>query len=207
MRQECTRRARFRQQSPNGGLTRGRPRTTRSVVADAFNPYQPPTSSDLLDSSAAGGEQTNLASRAERFGAATIDGLIQLVIVMPIQFAFHVYDNFPKIELSARNQLAFGAAGFVTFHVVHGYFLVKNSQTVGKKLLRLQIVNFADGVPTPASKILLLRVLPLTLAAQIPGIGAFLSTIDALFIFGRNRRCVHDFIAGTKVIKLGRTPA
>jgi hypothetical protein len=37
---------------------------------------------------------------------------------------------------------------------------------------------------------------------QIPGINIFAGLLDPLFIFRQDRRCIHDFIAGTKVINL-----
>jgi hypothetical protein len=36
----------------------------------------------------------------------------------------------------------------------------------------------------------------------IPTLGGLLTLVDALFIFGGSRRCVHDLIAGTKVIRV-----
>jgi hypothetical protein len=33
-----------------------------------------------------------------------------------------------------------------------------------------------------------------------PGIGRFIAIIDCAFIFGRQKRCVHDLIAGTRVV-------
>jgi uncharacterized RDD family membrane protein YckC len=143
-----------------------------------------------------------LATRGERLGAAMIDGLIQLAILLPFQIGFGVYDGFPNVRLSVAQQATWGAAGFALYLAVNGYLLFKSAQTVGKKLLRLQIVNFADGAPTPGGKILLARALPVTLAAQIPVAGPWMAFLDAVFIFGRTRRCVHDLIAGTKVVKL-----
>jgi len=34
----------------------------------------------------------------------------------------------------------------------------------------------------------------------IPGIGTIVSLVDVLMIFGQDQRCLHDRIAGTKVI-------
>jgi hypothetical protein len=34
----------------------------------------------------------------------------------------------------------------------------------------------------------------------IPGVGRWMPLIEILFIFGEERRCVHDLIAGTKVV-------
>jgi hypothetical protein len=37
---------------------------------------------------------------------------------------------------------------------------------------------------------------------MIPFIGNFVNLADALFIFGEEHRCLHDHIAGTKVISV-----
>jgi hypothetical protein len=41
----------------------------------------------------------------------------------------------------------------------------------------------------------------------VPGIGALAVTVDDLFIFRTDRRCLHDLIAGTKVVAVGATVA
>lgn len=43
----------------------------------------------------------------------------------------------------------------------------------------------------------LLRLMLNTLLAFIPGY----ALVDILFIFRKDRRCIHDFIAGTHVVK------
>jgi uncharacterized RDD family membrane protein YckC len=172
-------------------------------MSDTFNPYQPPAAGDDPESARARDEPSNLATRTQRFWAATIDGLIGMVLIVPLQFAFHVYDGFPKAQpLSIRQDIAWAVLGIFFYLAVHGYWLVKSAQTVGKKLLGLQVVNFSDGVPTPGSKIVLARVFPVTIVAHIPRIGIVLALLDPLFIFGKNRRCLHDLVAGTKVVKL-----
>jgi uncharacterized RDD family membrane protein YckC len=172
-------------------------------MSEAFNPYQPPTSGDDQESPRSRDDASDLASRADRFGAALIDGIIQMVMIVPLQFVFHVYDGFPQTQpLSISKDIAWAVVGIFLYLAVNGYWLVKSAQTVGKKLLGLQVVNFSDGVPTPASKIVLARVLPVTIAAHVPRIGLVLALLDPFFIFGKNRRCLHDLVAGTKVVKL-----
>jgi uncharacterized RDD family membrane protein YckC len=41
---------------------------------------------------------------------------------------------------------------------------------------------------------------------QIPVVNFILPLLDALFIFREDRRCIHDLIAGTKVIQLDGSP-
>jgi uncharacterized RDD family membrane protein YckC len=74
-------------------------------------------------------------------------------------------------------------------------------QTIGKKIVGIRIVDLDNNVPALA-KILGLRYLPTRAAALIPIMGSIYSLVDALFIFFPNRRCLHDLIAGTKVVKV-----
>ena len=57
----------------------------------------------------------------------------------------------------------------------------------------------SNGAAT-ALKLLGLRYVLVMLVQAIPMIGQLLGLIDALFIFRGDRRCVHDLIAGTKVV-------
>ena len=54
-----------------------------------------------------------------------------------------------------------------------------------------------DGSPVSVSRVILLRNVLNGLLGMIP----FYGLIDVLFIFGDARRCVHDHIADTIVIK------
>ena len=62
------------------------------------------------------------------------------------------------------------------------------------------IVDAASNGAATAVKILGLRYVLVMLVAVIPFIGGLLGVIDFLFIFRSDRRCVHDLIAGTKVV-------
>jgi hypothetical protein len=55
-------------------------------------------------------------------------------------------------------------------------------------------VSFVTGV--------LLRNWLFMLLQYIPGLGSVSGLVDPLFIFRADRRCIHDFVAGTKVIQL-----
>jgi uncharacterized RDD family membrane protein YckC len=50
--------------------------------------------------------------------------------------------------------------------------------------------------------IILKRSLPITLFSLIPVIGGLLGLANIGFIFRKDRRCLHDIIAGTKVVQL-----
>ena len=89
--------------------------------------------------------------------------------------------------------------GIVIFLGLHGYFLAKNGQTIGKKIVKTRIVNI-NGELCPFAKMFVLRYVILWIITMIPIIGTIYGIVDSLFIFGKEKRCIHDYIAGTKVI-------
>ena len=72
------------------------------------------------------------------------------------------------------------------------------------KLSDLDDVNPCEPPETSAaglSRIVLLRMVPMSIVAYIPFVGGLLNLVDILFIFGRDRRCIHDLIADTIVVQ------
>lgn len=47
-----------------------------------------------------------------------------------------------------------------------------------------------------------MRYLAIGPIGYVPFVGRYFSVIDALFIYGENKRCLHDYIAGTMVVDL-----
>lgn len=167
-----------------------------------FNPYEPPAQQQAhyqyqQYAGYYGGEQ--LAGRGARFGAAFIDGIANMVPALPVQYALGMFDGFPNIQLTFAHTVMYGGVGFMLWFAVQFYFL-RNGQTLGKRMVGIRMVNHHDGQVTPMGSLVLTRYLPVSLAALIPVVGGLMSLCDVLFIFGQERRCLHDMIAGTKVV-------
>ena len=88
--------------------------------------------------------------------------------------------------------LLFGIIG-VPYQVV---LLRREGQTVGKLLLRIRIVDEETGVKGSVFTNVVLRYFVNWLLTLIPPY----VVVDHLFIFAKNRKCVHDYLAGTKVV-------
>ncbi|WP_141619451.1 RDD family protein [Myxococcus sp. AB036A] len=74
--------------------------------------------------------------------------------------------------------------------------------SLGKRLLGIRVVR-SDGRPAGVWRIALLRnALPIALCSYCGWFGL----VDALFIVGEDRRCLHDWVAGTRVVKAPRAP-
>ncbi len=172
-----------------------------------FNPYAPPRIEEQGAMTSPwegeGPDEAPLATRSARFLAALIDGFILLPIVVGLQFAFGVFANFPHVRaLPFEEQVAWGVAGFAFWVAIHGYFLAKRGQTIGKRLLGIQVVNMTDGRQASFVKLVFARNLPTVMLSQIPIIGGIINLVGILMIFGEGRRCLHDHLAGTRVIEL-----
>lgn len=161
------------------------------------NPYAAPQS-NVADVQQAG--ELVLAGRGMRLAGAIIDQVIMLVLIVPIMFA----SGFWKMAMSGQQPgfgwtLGMGIVGFICFLLVNGYLLNQSGQTVGKKLLGMRIVDLNGNKPE-FFRLVGLRYGIGALIAQIPAVNMVYGLVDALFIFREDHRCIHDLIAGTRVV-------
>jgi uncharacterized RDD family membrane protein YckC len=161
---------------------------------DGSNPFQPPTAV-VADVAA---EATELATRGNRFLAALVDVVIQVAVLWlaSLVLPWQIFDPDPSVAETA----ATGAISLALFLALHGWLLVRDGQTLGKKLLGVRIVR-PDGSRADARRLLGLRYGIGWLLTLVPVAGPIYALLDALFIFRRDRRCLHDLIAGTIVVR------
>lgn len=84
--------------------------------------------------------------------------------------------------------------------VVQAILLSLRGQTVGKFIVRTRIVRVRDGRPAGFLHAFLIRMAAQNLPLFIPILGFFYFLTDSCFVFRADRRCLHDLIAGTKVV-------
>lgn len=168
---------------------------TRAVIDD--DPYQPPVT-ELRAPVQLGTEGEALASRESRLLASIIDSIIIFAIVLPLQWSMGMFENAEANTLTTT--LIWGGGTLLLYLLLQGYFLATRAQSLGKMVLKIKIVTL-DGRNADLQRILLLRVLPVSLVSVIPMIGGIFSLVDSLFIFRSDQRCIHDHIAGTRVVK------
>ncbi|MEO6173104.1 MAG: RDD family protein [Arenimonas sp.] len=161
------------------------------------NPYASPNA-PIADIAADGPE---LASFALRFFGAFIDGIIMLLLIVPLMFATGYVSNIMSgIQPGFLDNLKIGVMGFIVFLVVQGYFLNATGQTIGKKILGTKIVTLDNQKPEFV-KLILMRYLSIHAISQIPFLGGIFGLVNAIFIFfGDKRQCLHDKFAGTIVV-------
>lgn len=163
-----------------------------------FNPYQTPRS----DVSVVDNQQALLASRGQRFAAAFVDGLLSLALVVPVMYVMGTFDYTQRGE-EPPFMLTLNASifAFLVFMALHFVLLKKYGQTIGKWMLKIRIADL-NGAKPDLKTILLKRYLPISVVGLIPVAGQFLPLADILFIFRKDRRCAHDLIAGTQVLRV-----
>ncbi|GHB69791.1 hypothetical protein GCM10008107_18930 [Psychrosphaera saromensis] len=138
----------------------------------------------------------DLASRGHRFAAAIVDGLIAIIVSLPMIF----YVGLEKLQEETFEVMALSFLyGLTILLILHGYLLYNYAQTIGKHYMGIRVENL-DGTQATFSTILLKRMLPMQVISFIPGVGSIIAGfVDPLFIFGKDKRCLHDYIAKTKV--------
>lgn len=82
--------------------------------------------------------------------------------------------------------------------------LSSTGQTIGKRLMQLRVVNFSDASNPGFVKAVLMRWWLPSLIYPIPYLGWTLWLADGLFSLKKYRRCIHDLMAGTKVVQLAK---
>jgi uncharacterized RDD family membrane protein YckC len=169
----------------------------------------------------------SLAERGARLLAASIDELILLGIALPsllgaIPIATHAtLASLPadptkidpalidtsQIESQIMSGMLSGPGFVITVLAslawcgITAWLVATNGQTIGKRMVGIKVVR-TDGSPASFGRIFLLRNVVSTLPAFLPFIGLLYQlVIDPIFIFQESRRCLHDLIADTTVVR------
>jgi len=148
-------------------------------------------------------EQDNemvLASRWDRLWASLIDSLIGFLLGLPLMLYFDIFTIVKETGTAPLiPTLITAVVSWLLFFLLNGALLKKYGQTIGKKAFGISIVS-DNGTILTLPAVILKRFLPVVLASHIPVVGRLLVLLDPLFIFKKDKKCLHDHIAGTKVI-------
>jgi uncharacterized RDD family membrane protein YckC len=168
-----------------------------------INPYEAPRSEILH----AADDSVELAARLRRLAAVVIDTICLVLAWLAAEWMLSrtgIEFGTDKSNEDIWSSMwafepAYDAFGFAVYLLIQGPLLATRAQTIGKMLLQIRIVDM-QGVRGSFARIVLLRELPGWIANVTTATGLIYSLVDALLIFRRNRRCVHDLIAGTQVV-------
>lgn len=162
------------------------------------NPYSAPESEIIEDTNKHVSEIV-LANRGTRLLAAIIDSIILMAICLPLFWVFELVD-FKTGETNITTQVLGAVIGVAIYLIVNGKLLLSKGQTVGKKIMKIQVLNADTKTIPSATDILAKRYLIFAVIGQIP-MANILHLIDALLIFRSSKKCLHDDFANTIVVK------
>lgn len=86
--------------------------------------------------------------------------------------------------------------------ILQAVLLTLRGQSVGNLLVRTRIVRADNGEPAGFLRAFLLRGALARVIRQVPFVGGIFWIVDSCFIFREDKRCLHDLIARTKVVKV-----
>src|SRR5262245_27073920 len=164
------------------------------------NPYAPPRAAvrDIADPN----ERAVPADRGTRLGAAILDGIIFAGLVYVPLFAGTIIGSIVGRASGGENAAAalgvgglLTLVGFIIWCWLTIRFVKANGQSIAKRILGIKVVR-SDGSPASLGRVFWLRNIVNALISIIPLYGP----VDALFIFGESRQCLHDKIADTVVV-------
>lgn len=165
------------------------------------NPYAPPVADLNIKRPL---DKIELAGRGRRLAAIVIDTFI--VTAATISALIIYYGGWDGYKVSASSdslvsELRNSALYIAMYMLVNCYFLVKNAQSLGKRMLGIKVVR-TDGRPVSFARNVASRVVFQNALLLVPVVDIFLWLIDVLFIFRRSRKCLHDKIADTIVVRI-----
>ena len=150
-----------------------------------------------------------LASRRRRLAATLIDAILVPALTLFLVMVTGVVED---AEDYATNlwMLWVLLLAISSYLILNGYTLARHGQTLGKKLFGIAIVAATPSKTSSGSmknlaplwKLLCIRAVFFALMFTIVVPTFFIiPLIDHLLIFTRARRCLHDYAAGTLVVR------
>lgn len=162
------------------------------------DPYRPPAAQLIPGFSADLGADN--ASRGQRFAGAIVDNLLQVAAMLPGIVALIALGEDGNEPLVAMGLMLVGA---LAISIYQWYLVATTGQSLAKRWLGMKVVKVDGSDVDFVSGVVMRSWVPGFITAVLNAITGFGGAIDALFIFGREHRCLHDYIAGTRVINVG----
>jgi len=178
--------------------------TAEKLGAEPVNPYAAPTdTSTPVGQNDQGGE---LATPSSRLGAQIVDNLLLGLAAAPGAILGAILGSRFQYGSSAQDAgmavMAIALAGLtgLLFYIYQCQLIAATGQSLGKRWSHIHIA-LENGEPPGFWRGVVLRSWALFLLRVIPGVGYIVGLVDSLMVFSEGRRCLHDRIAGTRVLK------
>jgi uncharacterized RDD family membrane protein YckC len=190
----------------------------KDYFADAYSP----PGSDVNAGVQVGVPGADPAGRGTRLTAATLDGLLISVPLLPF-LAIGIYyavrtqmgaaragmdDNLTQVSFIGTSEwtallggaAAIGFLGAIGIAIYQWLLISRTGQSLGKKWTGIRIVKIDGSRVTFGTGVVLRNWVPKVMGA-VPYLGMLFHLVDCLFIFREDSRCLHDHIAGTRVVR------
>jgi uncharacterized RDD family membrane protein YckC len=152
------------------------------------------------------GSNDDLADLGSRLLAAMVDGVVgwlpltpAIATMLAVQENGEFPDDPPPVFVLAAILGMLGVLGVAIWQWVG---ITSTGQTFGKRLTGIRIVML-DGSPVDFVRGVIVRMWAVNVVTGVANqccLGWVVFLVDVLPIFGADRRCLHDHLAGTKVV-------
>ncbi|MDR0901588.1 MAG: RDD family protein [Opitutaceae bacterium] len=138
------------------------------------------------------------ASAGDRMVAAFIDGLVWMLSLLPLWFCAMLHLSGAEISKEfLKLSIIFASITFGLAFIIQGWLLATRGQSIGKSIMHVRVVLLSSGDEPPG---LVAGVLVRWLAMRLLYVVPIVPIADFIFLFREERRCLHDYVAGTRVI-------
>jgi len=160
-----------------------------------------------------------LAGRFRRLVATLVDAILVPALSFVLVMITDVMEDAEDYANADLMILWIFLLAVVAYLILNGYTLWHRGQTLGKWIMDIAIVpassHIREGVmcggdeskstyvPAPLWKLICIRALffPILFLTVVPWL-TLLPVLDQALIFGKRRRCLHDLVAGTIVVRV-----
>ena len=144
-----------------------------------------------------------LAGRGRRFVATLIDLVLVPALAILLMLVTGVLEHAADWSAAGRPYVRMFLLGLTSYLLLNGWLLWRRGQTVGKAAMGIAIASPTTGGPPPLWKLLAIRALffPILYLSFIPVVGLVV-LIDQLLIVRKQRRCLHDLLCGSSVLRM-----
>jgi uncharacterized RDD family membrane protein YckC len=143
-------------------------------------------------------EGVRIALPGDRILAGLVDGLMWMLSLLPAWFCLTLYySGTVRDWTSLKWAIVFPIVTAISCFVIQGWMQAVRGQSIGKSLLRLRVVpSTSDDEPPGFVSGVIVRWLLMWLSYLI----IIPAVVDFFFLFRDDRRCLHDYLADTRVI-------
>ena len=165
-------------------------------------------------------DTSDLASRGTRTGAAFVNAFIYFMSTIPGSVAMSRklielnpelakggFPRFDQLDLApVIGSVVWVWAGILGAIVLQAIVIALRGQNLGKMMFGARVVRVSDGQPAGFLQGALLRfLLPVAIVIFLNlttlVLGFVFLAVDYCFMFREDQRCLHDLMAGTKVVR------